>query len=209
MILIGMDFSIQSPGICIEYLNEFSFITIQRKIKEDYKEILNNSGVFVEEIQEKENFKGTTITEIERGNSKDALLLSNTIYETIFPYFLEDHNIKIGIEGLSFMSRGNIISQFSGYHYVLRNTLNKIIPFDNQFLFSPSSIKKLAGKGNFKKDDMINAFLKENDNNNELLREIKKTPEKFQNRNGKWKKPLDDLVDSYWVLKKLKEEIKE
>jgi hypothetical protein len=37
----------------------------------------------------------------------------------------------------------------------------------------------------------------------EFFQALKKTPEEFQNKKGAWVKPIDDIIDSYWVLKTL------
>ena len=37
------------------------------------------------------------------------------------------------------------------------------------------------------------------------VKEMKNNPEQFQSKSGKWLKPVDDLVDSYWVLQTLKQ----
>jgi hypothetical protein len=66
--------------------------------------------------------------------------------------------------------------------------------------------------GNFKKDDMIAAFLNSEDPllvSSTFWQNLKNKSSLFQNKKGAWVKPIDDLVDSWWVLKTLEKHIAE
>jgi len=200
MIKIGIDFSIISPAFCIEQNDKIEFFAVQRNIKDELKKSFELADVKIYLIDPKIKPE-KNITEIERANSKDAHELTTFIMEKLKDY----KNIsQIAMEGLSFMSRSNIISQFSGYNYVFREKLNQIIPFEKLFVFTPMTVKKIAGKGNFKKEQMIEAFINSNDTS-PFHEKLKNEPETFQSKSGKWLKPVDDLVDSYWVLQTLKQ----
>ena len=68
------------------------------------------------------------------------------------------------------------------------------------------TVKATAGKGNLKKEGMIDTFIQHN--NEELQssgfwKAIHDNPSQFQTKKGVWLKPIDDVVDSYWVLRTL------
>ena len=88
--------------------------------------------------------------------------------------------LKIGMESISFGSKGRVaqLSMLLGYIYFSL----KEIGYDTQ-LFTPSHIKKLySGKGNAKKEDMLEATAKE---------VIKYFESKY--------KKIDDLIDAYAI----------
>jgi hypothetical protein len=118
----------------------------------------------------------------------------------------------VAIEGFSFGSTGNRLAQLSGYQYVLRmHLLSKLISpvsIENMWIFAPATVKataKAGGKGKGKLD-MIQSFIEHEDKlpgleNNLFYQEICKNPETFQDKKGRFIKPVDDLIDSYFILK--------
>ena len=90
------------------------------------------------------------------------------------------------------------------YNTYLRQKLISSYGLRSFYIFQPSAVKKLAGKGNCDKLYMVNAF-KSN---------ILKDPILEQNSFWQWiqdktydpkkiPKPLDDIVDSYFIVKSL------
>ena len=74
------------------------------------------------------------------------------------------------------------------------------------WIFAPMTVKATAGKGNFKKEDMITAFLASEDaslRETGLWKALTTDPASFQNKKGAWMKPIDDIIDAYWVLRTL------
>jgi len=138
-------------------------------------------------------------------------MLATAVATAILPHLKGD--IKIGIEGISFASPGNTKVQYAGYHYVLRLLLTIVLPikYDAVYVYAPNTVKKTAGKGNFKKDQMIEAFINSDAvelQNCPLRNGLIKTPELYQSPKAKhWMKPLDDIVDSYWTMKTLLNEL--
>ena len=93
---------------------------------------------------------------------------------------------------------------------LLRERIIKEIGVENFHVFSPTSIKKFAVKGNAKKDELYTALVnlkEEGTNMNELTQILEKnqsewiTPKKVVN------KPVDDVVDATWILLYLRSEI--
>lgn len=203
MVQLGVDFSIINPGFCMETDGLTKFMAIQREIGEDLLVSLEEAGVIIHTIPPKEKPE-KNITSIERSNSKDAHSLTSFAVEKVNELTEGRKLDRMGMEGLSFMSRSNIVSQFSGYHYVFRETMNRLVSFDEMYVFTPMTVKKIAGKGNYKKEQMIDAFIA-SDDQSKFHNEISTRPEQFQSKSGKWLKPIDDLVDAYWVLQTMKQ----
>ena len=104
------------------------------------------------------------------------------------------------MEGISFGSTGNSLIDISMATALLRERIMSIVPAKNFYVFSPSSIKKFALKGNAKKNELYETILLKSDirikNFQGVLRENK----------DQWIKgskdvvaPCNDLIDSIWI----------
>ena len=216
MIRVGIDFSINNPGITIRKPEGLTFYNFPRQdaLKADFLITLRASHIHVIEIPRASALpKTASIASRERAALEDSIALNRSIIEV-----LEEEcknvlgsQISVAIEGFSFASSGNRLSQLSGYQWLLRYFLLEELNVrpQNFHVFSPMTIKATAGKGNLKKDGMIQAFIESTD---EQLREthfwndLQVEPLSFQNRKGGWLK-IDDIVDSYWVLQTLEKHV--
>ena len=202
---MGIDFSMNSAAVCIERDNEIHFFVFPRSTTKNMDALLRDTNVHVHVIEKtKPDDYNSNIATRERFNTRDAMKVSTSMIDTLKD-FLIGYDVQIGIEGIAFMSRGNAIAQFSGYHYILRAALSQITDLDNVVVFQPTTVKKHAGGGRFKKEDMIDAFMKvkssqlqENDFYNRL---VNSTDDFKSVRAKNFLKPVDDMVDSYYVLK--------
>ncbi len=205
MNILGFDFSIVKPAACFTDF-EFNNITFKiwpRDLSEKVKDIYRSAGVTVYDRVDKSNGYSVSSDKIrfEIENSiylADLIVRSFNIYDTTL----------LGFEGFSFNSGGNSGLQLSGYKYILMDRWKDKIKFADMFTYAPQTIKKTAGcskKGEGEKKDMIQAFINSG-LDNPLRNELEKDPLKFKKRGGKsWIDYLDDLVDSYYVVKTLKE----
>jgi len=199
--MVGIDFSTKSPAACVLQNNEYIFYSWQWSAGKIH-DSLKISGVNVIVPTDYSKFDGTESTFKERTFTSEAEKLTDTIYET-----LKHHEGPFAIEGFSFGSTGNRLAQLSGYQYLLRSKLAKVWGMENMWVFAPMTVKATAGKGNFNKEKMMDAFY--NNDSDPILakhtffKAIHETPELFQNKKGAWIKPFDDLVDSFFVLKTL------
>lgn len=205
--IVGIDFSIKSTAVTV--ISNFGihyFYTFARKsvAKEDFFLTLQNSGVNVVSLPDETPLpKTANLTDKERSSIRDGLMLTESIVKTLKSHSF-DENDHIAIEGFSFASTGNRLAQISGYQWLLRIKLMETLGIGAEQLsfYSPMTIKATAGKGNFKKEEMIEAFIN-SDINCKFARRLIEAPAEFQNKKGQWLKPLDDLVDSYWIAKTL------
>ena len=210
MTLVGIDYSRISPAITIYEEGRFYFCSIQREknIKETYAEDLRKSGIDVIVIDKIKEHSDET--EMETIYSYDADYQARIVAEVI-----KEHgtDVEIALEGLSFASQGSSSLTYAGYHFILRRTLKEIlgIPYEKINIVAPGTVKKTAGKGHFKKEQMMEAFINDEFfSSTDFWQNINHTPELFQSPKAKnWQKPLDDLVDSSycckWLVQKLSE----
>jgi Holliday junction resolvasome RuvABC endonuclease subunit len=186
---LALDYSINYSTICILKENSIKFHSIIRDKKFTKKEKLIlekliDTGIFTYEI----------IDKVENINELRILDAEN-IAKKIIKIINENKIKEIAIEGFSFNSIGRSLSDVYGYQYIFRYLLLKNnIMFK---LFSPATIKKIAGKGNFNKLQMVESFIK-NENNYKNLNILKEIYINY--KSNKLIKPLDDIVDSFWVL---------
>ena len=131
---------------------------------------------------------------------EDALMIVNLIIEKL--KLIVDDEVVIGLEGFSYGSISSSTLDLAMYNSFLRMKLIENFGSDVLNIISPTEGKKtLFGKGNAKKDDMIQSFV-----DNRLGDDILKENDfwKFCVENGvdfKQPKPIDDLVDAYGILK--------
>lgn len=202
--ILGIDFSMKSTAAALKTSEGYTFYSFARNsvVKADTLLALKAAGVIMNLVpDEKPLPKKSTITERERSSLDDAGVLIPEITKWFNDLPIEAY----GIEGFSFASTGNRLAQISGYQWALRWALKKMGMKTEQFwIFSPMTVKATAGKGNYKKEQMIEAFINSNDtalHDTGLWKALKNSPELFQTKRGLWCKPIDDIVDAFFVMK--------
>ena len=214
-LLVGIDFSLNSPSITIKYVFEgkeqykfCSFFNTDGKewlIKDikafkNHKALNNNTDVYMMPYERK--ITASEYTEKESQKIADAQKLSQLIVNYIKAFINETNlkltNIKVAIEGFSYGSKGAAYNDLIMYNSFLRKELLTLTSADNIFVFSPKHAKKLAGNGNADKIYMINAFVE-----NKLKDDLIEKTDLFKycsSLDMKNLKPVDDLIDSYFIL---------
>lgn len=202
MNFIGIDFSINSPGMCIingDTYNWISFFNVGEKPIENF-------------LQQKKIPKGNqphlTISQMEyckaipynrrkpsddyivdsRNKLEDACRLADLIIDNLPE---EGH---VWLEGYSYGSKGNSFIDLIFFNAILRS---KIYEKTNLTLSiaSPSQVKKFAGIGNASKEKMQEFFLESKDN---VL--VESTFFKYVLSLDEVNiKPIDDLIDAYFL----------
>ena len=180
MNIAGIDYSLRSPAICVfagDYSMEFEFSKCMFYYLTDVKK------------------HATTYSNNIIGQSFEIFETESSRYDSISSWALEkvlpvDH---IALEGYSFGSKGNRLSQIAENTGVLKYKLYQSgIPVE---VLPPSQVKKFATKkGNANKQKMYDAFVEET--GVELADII--TPLKKEIGN-----PVSDIVDSYYICKLL------
>jgi hypothetical protein len=202
MIVVGIDMSKNSPGVCVREGDKLTFLSFirsdedevgkrmskSRKRMMDHYEVLRKAGVKIVSNARSTNLK--EYSDLEVWKISDASLLAETIVSN-----LPDNVDMVGMEGFSYGSKGNSGLDIAGYAYCVRKALFEKYGASKLCIFSPANVKKVAGKGNAGKDDIMKFFHSCEDpdlRNNEFWKGL--TENKVTND-----KPVDDLVDAYYV----------
>jgi len=172
--IVGIDYSLTSPALCINCDDEYMFYYLTSKKKYIGQMAKNIIGF------EHKEYK----TPIERFSQ-----ISDWAINTFNRLKFNKETLKVFIEGYSFGSKGQGIFQIAENCGILKYRLQEL-KFDYDTVV-PSVVKKGAtGKGNADKDMMYGAFTKETKID---LKKIFDT-DKVGN-------PISDIVDSYYIQK--------
>ena len=211
MIRIGIDFSLNSPAVTVETEKEirfFSFFNVDnyewdrpnplKKFKM-HNEI--SSYVCMKPYSRQKNSQWTYAEE-QSAKMSDAEFISKYIINTLDEYLTSD--TIVSLEGFAFASSGSSFIDLILFNSFLRKDLIDKIGSEHVEIVAPASAKKLAGKGNADKEYMVNAFLNDvlNDNkltNTDFYKYLSSIEIDFKNI-----KPIDDIVDSYFIMKSQK-----
>lgn len=216
MFFIGIDYSITSTGVAVQIENGNPFYYSYPRFNP--KETLSNVAVRTQELLKEafvtfvpvERLKADTkdYTDIELIKTLDAIYLAKAVIKSIRDVVLP---LKcpgiVTLEGLSFGSVGGRGMDIAGYGYILRRELMELkdeMLEDGNYLqiliISPTTVKKFAtGKGNAGKKEIIESFLK--NDTDEILKKIITDYKDFLVMKNNPRKPLDDLIDSYYLLR--------
>jgi hypothetical protein len=151
--------------------------------------------------------KGDDYCSTERNKLVDADHFCSSILNVL----IENGVKKIAFEGHSFNSKGNSLLELVSYQFLLRSMINKTlgIGVENIYFYPPITVKSFAGGAKFKKKDMLERFIQSDDpllQNNQVFMRIKNSMDLIIKKE-EVVKPVDDLVDSYWILKKLQHDV--
>jgi len=214
--IIGVDFSLNSPGFCILEKEECKWISLHRTsniidkmLKKDESpfKVFNDVDFVSVNIISKKEFTGEYY-EKERQKILNAIDFSEIALELLDPYLQDD--CLVGMEGLSFGSSGNSLIDISMTSALIRAGIVKKINPDNFFVFSPTTIKKFAVKGNAKKDELYASLLEKKSDDKRilpLLNILKEYKDKWVKGAGKVENPCSDLIDATWITLYLEENI--
>lgn len=206
--IIGIDFSLNSPGICILKEDSMKWISIHRtrnNIPRMLKRTDTAFGILRKEdsisinLIERETYNGEYY-EKERSKIKGGIYFADLIFNEISPYI--DDDTYIGMEGISFGSRGNSLIDISMSTALLRERIVNKIDSSRLFVIAPTTIKKFAIKGNAKKDQLYEAIIekgKEDKRVNKLSKILEKNKGNWIKKSGKVEDPCSDIVDATWI----------
>jgi hypothetical protein len=210
MIHIGIDFSLNSPGVCARNHDGtyqfFSFFNFGERTFDDkkipkafehHKMLSEDNTIFAIPYNRKVSSKEFLQRE------REKLIDGKDIAELIINYIVLLYgttNVKIALEGFSYGSTGNSFIDIIQYNTFLRSMLLSAYGASNIYIMQPSHVKKLAGKGNANKHFMVKAFQDDVLNDNDLRKTKLWNWTKDKDFSEKIPKPVDDLIDSYFIL---------
>jgi Holliday junction resolvasome RuvABC endonuclease subunit len=188
MIYVGIDYSINSPGICILQDNqEAKFFFFHNNPDKLYKDILVRPS----------NFYCYTYPKDYKHDTERFHLISEYVIKTIQKCReLSNEGIVVGLEDYSMGSRGKVFNLAENAGILKHKLFTNDIDFH---LFAPKSIKKSAtGNGNADKSMMYAKFLEEgNLDIHQLLQPKKKIDSSF----------AVDLADAYFIAKAVQQKV--
>ena len=211
MTRIGIDFSLNSPATCIrntkgDYIF-ISFFNFGDRIWDDIKKMPKAFQVHQELIESEtilgfpyyRDIKADSFLIREREKLEDCKSIANLIVNALVSFFGVS-NTHVSLEGFSYGSTGNSFIDIVQYNSFLRSLLLDAYGSSNISIFQPSHVKKAAGKGNANKHYMIKAFQDDVFNDKDLRNTKLWKYVQGKDFSTKIPKPLDDLVDSYFIL---------
>lgn len=203
---VGIDFSINSPAVSLRGPDSLQFIGFYNEEGRNFKkgdpkdfgihrEISELSGVTIQKFKRRRKHENYSIDQAQKIEDSHALatLISSQIPD----------GVPVGLEGYSYGSKGNSFIDLIAFNSVLRNRL--WLDGHPVTVYTPSQVKTLAGKGNLNKQGMFSAFV-ENRSEDPLLAGSEFWKWCAERRNlaeGEIPKPIDDLVDAYWISRLL------
>lgn len=172
-IYAAIDYSMTCPCLCLHQGNTFSYSNCQFHYLTDCQKRVLDHPQFHGKVGPKPN-----------GNNAERFeILANFILQSI------PSGAIVSLEGYSYGSKGTVfeIGENTGlFKYLLWKNL-KIVPH----IIPPTTIKKYAfGKGNAKKEQMIQSFVKKTECDIEEL---------FGTKGTKILNPISDIVDAYFL----------
>ncbi len=210
MTYIGIDFSLNSPAFCVFKNKEFFWGSLTRsdrspeslkKSKDKPYSILDGDPnvdlIFLEKKQMPEEY-----SERERIKIDYFQELVDVFWSRIESLIEDKNDVCIAMEGLSFASNGNALIDISMATALIRKKIVDTIGSQNFFVYSPTSIKKFAKKGNAKKDELYHAIIDKKvaeTNFSHLTEILDKHKSNWITGSGSVNKPMDDIIDASWI----------
>lgn len=220
MIVIGIDFSIQFPAVCISRnFESFKWVAcvntsipkIHRKFLEDIE--IEYSDIKFVHLEPREKIKDN-YSAIERSKLLNYSNLVDSFAQEIISEVNGDDRIIVAIEGISYGAQGNALLDICQSTGMMRKLiLDKVLMGHGEklFIFSPGELKNAIGaKGNAGKFDVYRAFLQNPSlaANSALYLAINKHASSIVNKEN-IKSPFMDMIDSYLAVLKVHELLKE
>lgn len=194
MIYVGIDFSMNSTGMCVEKDGKDYFYNFRRKkLLVRTQEVYTNSNI--EFVYLKGLPKPDTYSDVEYEKISEADVTANAILDILLQY---NEPMCVAIEGFSYGGKGTRMFDLAGFQYVLRYLLYKNNLVEEFKFYPPTTVKMFAIKGNAKKEDMVNSFL-DKGLDNDLSNISNDLIEK-----DRYDGPYTDLVDAYYIKEILK-----
>lgn len=204
---IAVDFSLNSPGIClyndkskkyrfIAYLKPKTGTKKEQLLQEELTLLKDVTIVTQPDFTNDENFSGSELAKVKRYD-KMADDIINLILQESFP----GDSFTIAFEGASYGSKtgtNNMIDMAAGAA-ILKLKMLKTLQPEDLLTVAPTSIKKFAGKGNMNKIQVLEAFVNNTIDDKSLLKS------QFYQKicelefGSKIPKPVDDLVDAFFL----------
>ena len=204
---IAVDFSLNSPGVCLynDKSKKYHFIAYMKpgtgtkkdqKLQEEMSLLKDVTLVSQPDFSKEEEFSSVELAKIKRYDR-----MADDIINLVLQDSFEGDGFTIAFEGTSYgskMGTNNMIDMAAGAAILKLKLLKTLMPEDLMTV-APTTIKKFAGKGNMNKSQLFEVFF----NNGIGDKNLEKSPFygwiKSQEFGKKIPKPIDDLVDAFFL----------
>ena len=206
---VSVDFSLNSPGICvyndkskryhfISYIKPKTGTKAEQKLQEELGLLQDVTLVDQPDFsKEAEAFSSAELTKVKRYDRMADDIINLILQEA----FVGDGFI-VGFEGTSYgskMGTNNMIDMAAGAA-ILKLKMLKTLKPENLVTVAPTTIKKYAGKGNMNKLQLFEAFQKNSTEDHILAKSPLWNVVSGLEIGKKIPKPLDDLIDAYFLV---------
>jgi hypothetical protein len=219
MIYVGIDFSLNSPAFCVFNGENFKWGSLTRsdRTPESLRKSKDKPYSILEKDQNLDLFFLSKKEMPEEYSARERVKIDYfqdlvDVFWTHVEPFIDGQSISIAMEGLSFSSNGNALIDISMATALIRKKIVDTIGSENFFVYSPTSIKKFAKKGNAKKDELYHAIIDKQvpETNFSHLTKILDTHKgNWITGSGSVNKPMDDIIDASWICLYLIENLKD
>jgi hypothetical protein len=206
---VSVDFSLNSPGICvyndkskryhfISYIKPKTGTKAEQKLQEELGLLQDVTLVDQPDFnREAEEYSSVELAKVKRYDRMADDIINLILQEA----FVGDGFI-IGFEGTSYgskMGTNNMIDMAAGAA-ILKLKMLKTLKPENLVTVAPTTIKKYAGKGNMNKLQLFEAFQKNSTEDLILAKSPLWNIVSGLEIGKKIPKPLDDLIDAYFLV---------
>ena len=204
---LAVDFSLNSPGICIynDKSKKYDFIAYmkpgtgskkEQQLQEEMSLLKDVTLIYQPDFSKEEEFSGGELTKIKRYDKMADDIINLVMQDS----FVGDSFI-VAFEGTSYGSKigtNNVIDMAAGAA-ILKLKLLKTLQPEDLLTVAPTSIKKFAGKGNMNKSQLYDVFFENGIKDENLGKSPFYKWIKDQDFGKKIPKPIDDLVDAFFL----------
>jgi hypothetical protein len=204
---LAIDFSLNSPGVClyndkskryhfIAYMKPGTGTKKEQKLQEEMSLLKDVTLVSQPDFTKEQEFSSVELAKVKRYDR-----MADDIINLVLQDCFEGDGFTIAFEGTSYgskMGTNNVIDMAAGAA-ILKLKLLKTLRPEDLMTIAPTSIKKFAGKGNMNKLQLFESFLENRIGDENLEKSPLYAWIKEQEFGKKIPKPLDDLVDAFFL----------
>jgi hypothetical protein len=221
--IIGIDYSMNSIGICIHNNNEYKFYSfintyeLSSAIEFDFNKNCNDKTKAILEsidgytlfsrkpnsINKKidKKLKNQELNRWHRQTLENSNGVANKILDFLCSLDVFNNNPNFVIENyITNRNGGDATIQIIEFTKTFKDLLLSKTDINNITIVTAPEIKMLAGNGNFTKQKMLESFVNEN-LEHKLYNLCSNNMSSFMKGSKDVIKPLDDIIDSYFLVK--------
>ena len=205
---VSVDFSLNSPGIAVynDKSKQYHFVSYikpktgtkaEQKLQEELSLLKDVTLVYQPDFTNREEFSSAELAKVKRYDR-----MADDIINLILQNSFEGDGFTIAFEGTSYgskMGTNNMIDMAAGAAILKLKMLKTLKPEDIMTV-APTTIKKFAGKGNMNKLQLFETFQKNSIEDQILAQSPLYNVVKNLEVGKKIPKPLDDLIDAYFLV---------